>query len=105
MYRTSLCNKMSRGNRLRNLVSILIRNLALSQQTDEPFQDPQSLGDEKSELDRVTRSGKYVEHLVLALSNDLRSIMPSKIYSANLERSILENTIIPVEHSQLRVCL
>src|SRR3989441_5669651 len=31
--------------------------------------------------------------------------MPPKIYSTNLERSILENTIIPVKHSNLRVCL
>ena len=31
--------------------------------------------------------------------------MSSKVYSANLEPAILENTIIPVKHSNLRVCL
>src|SRR3989442_4760331 len=49
--------------------------------------------------------GEDIKHLRLALSNDIRSIMPPKIYSTNLERSILENTIIPVKHSNLRVCL
>src|SRR5437660_6786161 len=31
--------------------------------------------------------------------------MSSKVYSANLEFSILENTIVSIQHSNLRVCL
>src|SRR2546426_6628477 len=110
---------MSRGDRLRNLVSVLVRilaqvpdyhkilqrNIALSQQEHELFQDPESPWDKKSELARITSLGKCFEHFLLALSNDLRSIMSPKIYSTNLECPILENTIIPVKHSHLRVYL
>src|SRR3989442_8461159 len=49
--------------------------------------------------------GEDIKHLRLALSNDIRSIMSSKVYSANLGFSILENTIVSVQHSNLRVCL
>src|SRR5712692_7605934 len=110
---------MSRCYRLRNLVSVLVRilaqvpdnhkifqrNTALSQRKHRPFQNPESPWDEKSELARITSLGKYFEHFLLALSNDIWRIMSPKIYSTNLECPIFENTIIPVKHSHLRVCL
>src|SRR6266849_9940020 len=117
MYFSSLFLKVSSCDGLWNQVPILSGRLAQvfpnhevfhqystrPHQCDVSLKDLQRLGNQGFELGRIVSLAQHIQHSLLAFLHYSRSIVPSQFYSPDLDRAVLEDAKVPVEHWHSRV--